>query len=130
MAAPSPKMRRSARAEAFGERAMPGLDSEAIDFRPASESFAAVRRLGKRDLDTLRLVTAHQGRQVPTAGGVLLFGRDRLRHFPDAWIQVGRFSGTDRARIADHAELKGPQSRTTSKTKATSRPCRALEYLF
>ena len=102
------EMQRFARGEAFDECAIPGLDSEAIDFRAASESFAAVRRLGKKDLDTLRLVTAHQGRQVPTAGGILLFGRDRLRHFPDAWIQVGRFSGTDRARIADHAELKGP----------------------
>jgi len=102
------EMQRFARGEAFDERAMPGLDSEAIDFRAASESFAAVRRLGKKDMDTLRLVTAHQGRQVPTAGGILLFGLDRLRHFPDAWIQVGRFSGTDRARIADHAELKGP----------------------
>jgi predicted HTH transcriptional regulator len=39
---------------------------------------------------------------------VLLFGRDRLRHFPDAWIQAGRFRGTDRAAIEDHAEFKGP----------------------
>lgn len=102
------EMQRFARGEAFDERAMPGLDSEAIDFRAASESFAAVRKLAKKDLDTLRLVTRHQGRQVPTAGGILLFGRDRLGHFPDAWIQVGRFRGTDRARIEDHAELKGP----------------------
>ncbi len=73
---------------------MPGLNSEASDFRAASESFAAVRRLLRKDMDTLRLVTVHQGRQVPTAGGILLFGRERLKHFPDAWIQVGRFSGT------------------------------------
>jgi tetratricopeptide (TPR) repeat protein len=39
-------------------------------------------------------VTEYQGHQVPTTGGLLLFGRDRLRHFPDAWIQVGRFRGT------------------------------------
>ena len=102
------EMRRFARGEAFDERAMPALNSEAIDFRAASESFASVRRLGKKDLETLRLVTEHQGRRVPTAGGILLFGHDRLRHFPDAWVQVGRFSGTDRARITDHTELKGP----------------------
>ncbi len=59
-------------------------------------------------MDTLRLVTEHLGRRVPTNGGMLLFGRDRLRQFPDAWIQVGRFNGTDRANIADHADLKGP----------------------
>ncbi len=100
------EMQRFARGEVFDERAMPDLDSEAIDFRAASQSFAGVRPLARKDLDTLRLVTTHQGRQVPTVGGVLLFGRDRLRHFPDAWIQAGRFSGTDRSRIADQAEWK------------------------
>ncbi len=81
------EMQRFARGETFDELAMPGLNSEAIDFRAASESFAVVRRLKKKDLDTLRLMTKHQGHQVPTAGGILLYGLDRLRHFPDAWIQ-------------------------------------------
>lgn len=102
------EMQRFARGEGFDERAMPSLDSEAIDFRAASESFGEVRRLVTKDLHTLRLLIEYQGRQVPTAGGLLLFGRDRLRHFPDAWIQAGRFRGTDRARIEDHAEFKGP----------------------
>jgi ATP-dependent DNA helicase RecG len=102
------EMQRFARGQAFDEAAMPGLDSEAIDFRAASESFAPVRRLARRDLQTLRLVTEHQGRLVPTSAGILTFGVDRLRHYPDAWIQAGRFEGTDRARIADHADLKGP----------------------
>ena len=43
--------------------------SEALDFRAASESFAPVRALTRRDLETLRLVTEHQGRKVPTVGG-------------------------------------------------------------
>ena len=102
------EMQRFSQGEAFDERPMPELDSEAIDFRVASESFAPIRRLGRRDLETLRLVTAHQGRKVPTAGGIILFGVDRLRHFPDAWIQMGRFSGLDRSTIADHAEFRGP----------------------
>lgn len=102
------EMQRFALGQTFDERAMPELDSEAIDFRVASESFASVRKLARRDLETLRLVTPHQGRKVPTVGGLILFGADRLRYFPDAWIQVGRFIGTDRATIADHAELKVP----------------------
>ncbi len=57
------ELRRFARGEAFDEQPMPG---------------------------TLRLVTVHQGRKVPTVGGMLLFGPDRERHFPDAWIQAGR----------------------------------------
>ncbi len=72
----------------------------------ASESFAPVRRLARKDLDTLRLVASYQGRKVPTVGGIVLFGTERLRHFPDAWIQVGRFQGMDRAKILDRAELR------------------------
>jgi predicted HTH transcriptional regulator len=85
---------------------MPELDSEALDFRAASESFAPVRKLARGDLETLKLVTTHQGRKVPTVGGILLFGKNRERHFPDAWIQAGRFRGTDKARIDDRAEIR------------------------
>jgi len=97
---------RFARGEAFDEQPMPELDPEAVDFRVASESFASVRRLRRQDLETLRLVTEHQGRKVPTVGGMLLFGRNRERHFPDAWIQVGRFGGTDKSHIVDRAEIR------------------------
>jgi predicted HTH transcriptional regulator len=100
------ELRRFARGEAFDEQPMPGVGSEELDFRAASESFAPVRKLARRDLETLRLVTGHQGRQVPTVAGVLLFGRDRERHFPDAWIQAGRFAGSDRSRILDQAEIR------------------------
>ncbi|MCX7012857.1 MAG: helix-turn-helix domain-containing protein [Candidatus Sumerlaeota bacterium] len=100
------ELRRSARLESFDEQALPDFNSEALDFRVASELFSGVRRLAKGDLQTLRLLTRHQGRLVPTVGGMILFGRDRLRAFPDAWIQAGRFGGTDRARIDDHAEFQ------------------------
>src|SRR5690606_32467047 len=79
--------------------------SEAIDFRAASESFSAARKLSRRDLVTLRLVTEYQGRRVPTVGGILLFGRDRERHFPDAWIQAGRFAGTEKSQIIDRLDI-------------------------
>ena len=100
------ELRRFARGETFDEQAMPDCDSEALDFRAASESFAAVRKLSRADLDTLRLTVKHQGRKVPTVGGMLLFGTQRLDHFPDAWVQAGRFRGTDKAHIIDTAEIK------------------------
>jgi len=71
------ELRRFARGEGFDEQPMPGLDSEALDFRAASESFASFRKLARRDLETLRLVTDHQGRKVPTVGGMILFGKER-----------------------------------------------------
>jgi len=99
------ELRRFAHGEAYDEQPMPGLDSEALDFRAASESFAPVRRLRRTDLHTLRLVTTYQGRNVPTVGGMLLFGEGRERHFPDAWIQAGRFHGLDKSRIVDGTEI-------------------------
>ena len=99
-------LRRSARGETYDEQPMPELDSEALDFRAASESFKPMRTLRKRDLESLRLLTTYQGHTVPTVGGVLLFGRDRERHFPDAWIQAGRFDGLDKSQILDQAEIR------------------------
>ncbi|MFQ5792194.1 MAG: transcriptional regulator, partial [Acidobacteriota bacterium] len=51
-------------------------------------------------------MTEHQGRQVPTVGGMLLFGKDREQHFRDAWIQAGRFRGADKSRIVDGVEIR------------------------
>ena len=99
------ELRRTARNESFDEMPMVELNSEVIDFRAASECFVTVRKLKRRDFETLRIVTAYQDKLCPTIGGFLLFGKDRLNQFPDAWIQAGRFDGTDRSLIQDHIEL-------------------------
>lgn len=91
--------------ETFDEQPVPGLNSEAIDFAAASQCFAERRSLRRQDLEALGLVSRHQGRTVPTVGGLLLFGRERLLRYPDAWIQVGRFAGTDRTELIDRADL-------------------------
>jgi ATP-dependent DNA helicase RecG len=101
------ELRRASLGKSFDEQAMPELDSEAVDFRVASECFAPVRKLRRGDMETLRLLVPHQARLVPSTGGILLFGRDRARPFPDAWIQAGRFSGTDKTTLVDSAALKG-----------------------
>ena len=62
------ELQRYARSESFDEQPLPDLYSEAIDFRVASESFAGIRKLSRQDLRTLRIVTPHQGREVPTVG--------------------------------------------------------------
>lgn len=102
------EMQRFSRGETYDERPMPDIDSEDIDFRAASESFAEIRTLKQRDLKTLRLLTDYQGRAVPTIGGLLQYGKPRLEHFPDAWIQVGRFAGNDKTNMVDHIDLKMP----------------------
>lgn len=100
------ELHRYARGEAYDGQPMPELDSGAVDFPAAVESFAPIRVLRRADLETLRLITPYQGRTVPTVGGILLFGRDRERYFPDAWIQAARFAGTDKSRILDQLEIR------------------------
>ncbi len=102
------EMRRVSRGEGFDEQPLPELDSEAIDVDMFSELFSEYRRVSDRDLDILGILKFHQGRRVPSIGGMLLFGKNRLAHFPDAWIQAGRFAGFDRSHISDQIELKQP----------------------
>lgn len=45
---------------------MPDINSEAVSFLAASESFAAIRRLRRRDLQTLQLLTDYHGRTALT----------------------------------------------------------------
>ena len=99
-------MRRFSQVSSLDEQPIPELNSEVIDFRAASEYFPPTRKLTRHELETLKLVTTYQGRIVPTIGSVLLFGADRLSHYPDAWIQAGRFAGNDRRRIMDTAEVR------------------------
>jgi ATP-dependent DNA helicase RecG len=100
------ELKRFVSGESYDEQPLPDLDSEAIDFRAASECFAIKRKLKRSDLTTLRLVTRHQGRLVPTVGGMLLFGRERERYFPDAWIQAGRFDGIDKVHVSDSLTIR------------------------
>jgi predicted HTH transcriptional regulator len=100
------EMRRFGQLESFDEQPIPEMSSEALDFRAASELFAPVRKLAPSALRNLRVTTKHQGREVPTVGGFLLFARARFDRFPDAWLQAGRFAGVDRTRIVDSSEIR------------------------
>ncbi|MGO4884938.1 MAG: ATP-binding protein [Bryobacteraceae bacterium] len=115
------ELKRIRRTDTFDEQALPNLNSEAIDFRVASELFAEFRKLRPQDLKTLRITTDYQGRQVPTIGGVLLFGRDRLSEFPDAWIQAARFDGVTRMRATDSAEIRSVLPRAAEEAVAFAR---------
>ncbi|MBT3369102.1 MAG: AAA family ATPase, partial [Nitrospina sp.] len=102
------ELRRTAEGIAFDELPLPELSSDDLDLASMKALFNKDRKLDEEELITLKLLTHEQGRLVPTKGAVLLFGKDRIRYFPDAWIQCGRFVGQDRAEIFDHMELHDP----------------------
>ena len=99
------ELRRSASNLSYDEEPMPDIDPDSLDVRVASGLFAGIRDWSENTPETLRLIVRHQGRLVPTVGGVLLFGSVRERYFPDAWIQCGRFPGKDKARILDQMDV-------------------------
>ena len=100
------EMRRSCRFESFDETAYPSEPLDRIDNAALAFEFAAVRTIRPEDLGVLGLSVEYQGRDVPTVGGLVLFGRDRAA-FPDATIRCARFAGTTRSTIADTIDLAG-----------------------
>jgi predicted HTH transcriptional regulator len=63
------EIRRFAELGSFDEQPIPELNSEALDFRAASELFAPVRKLTPSAFRTLRVTNRYQDRDVPTVGG-------------------------------------------------------------
>ena len=102
------EMRRVSQGKGYDELPLAEFDESAIDVDAISQSFSEIRQGSIRDLDTLGVLTSHQGRCVPSIGGMVLFGEDRLSRFPDAWIQAGRFAGSDRSHISEQIEFKQP----------------------
>jgi len=90
----------------YDEQPCPEIDSEAIDFRVASEFFSRVsRKLNPSARRSLGLLVHHAGREFPSRGAVLLFGKSRRTVFPDAIIRCARFKGSDTARFIDKTEI-------------------------
>ncbi len=101
------EIKRFVRGSTFDEEPLPEKDSEAIDFRAASECFSSIRKLRRSDLRTLQITAIHQNRVVPTVGGFLLFGRDRRATFPDAYVRAGCFRGIGKSNIIDSSDIVG-----------------------
>ncbi|MFW5959597.1 MAG: RNA-binding domain-containing protein, partial [Chitinivibrionales bacterium] len=99
------ELRRTAEGIPFDEMPMPELATHDLNIEAAQKAFGNWRKLDKQTLLTLKLLTQHQGKPVPTKGGVLLFGKERTQHFSDAWIQCGRFFGIEKIDIFDHIDI-------------------------
>lgn len=100
------ELQRLARNTFFDEQPCSGASSEDIDFRAASELFAAVSRpLTPAKQRSLGLIVARGAREIPSIGAVLLFGKERGRLFPSATIRCARFLGKDTARFLDQTEI-------------------------
>ena len=96
---------RSADGISFDEMPMAELSKDDLDLVAVQKFFASDWKLDEKALVTIKLLTSYQRRLVPTKGAILLFGKERALHFSDAWIECGRFTGTDKAVIFDHIDI-------------------------
>lgn len=99
------ELQRSVEGISYDEMPMPDLSQDDLDLVTAGKFFADKRSLSEQELITLKLLVPYQNRLVPSRGGILLFGKNRLFHFPDAWVQCGRFLGTEKIDIFDHIDI-------------------------
>ena len=97
--------RRAAAGLVFDEQPMPTLGMQDLDLEAMARWFGPERTLDAAQLQTLKLLRADQGRLLPTRGAVLLWGHERELHFPDAWVQCGRFRGQDKVDIFDQQDI-------------------------
>jgi ATP-dependent DNA helicase RecG len=121
------ELTRVVRGESYDELALPELDTGDIDMNAAAAAFAPIREIAANDSQTLGITTLSGGRVVPTVGGILLFGANRLAKFPDAWLQAGRFRGATKTHIADSADIVAPLPDTVEQALAFVKRSISLE---
>ena len=101
------QLNRSTTCRSFDQGPMPKFNPDTLDTKYMSGLFSENSSWSDSTTKSFQLVTEHQGRLVPTVGGVLLFGLEKEVIFPDAWIQCGRFRGLHKAVILDQLDARG-----------------------
>lgn len=77
-----------------------------IDETAVKNAFSIVRKQPtKKTLQSIGIFTEHIGTCIPTIGGTLLFGSNRLDLFPDAMIRCARFGGITKEKIIDQQDF-------------------------
>lgn len=59
-------------------------------------------------IKTLKIVTEHNGKLMPTNACVLFFGKNPAEYIPQSEIRIARFRSTTRAEFIDSKEIKDP----------------------
>jgi ATP-dependent DNA helicase RecG len=64
------------------------------------------KNITEHSAENLGLITQHGNKEVPTYGGIILFGINRRKLFPEAIIRCARFQGNERNIIIDQADIE------------------------
>lgn len=82
-----------------------------FDFELAEKCFANAGRIfTETKAKSLELLATYQSETYPTKGGLLLFGKDRNKLFPDPIARMIRFDGVSKNSAIDEQENRSPLS--------------------
>jgi len=83
--------------------------SEDFDFELAKNLFAdAGKKFTEAKSKSLELLIDFRSEIYPTKGGLLLFGKDREKLFPDPIVRMIRFEGVSKSSAIDELENRSP----------------------
>ena len=92
--------------KSFDELPCIGLDNSALDLEVAQKLFQEVRKeLTEARAVELGLFEKNRNQSIPTNGGMLLFGINKARHFPEAQIRCALFEGVTKNHFIDELEV-------------------------
>ncbi len=94
---------------AFDELPCIGATLNDIDEKCLTERLlSAFGLITKKQYESLGIVCRQHNKPQPTNGGILLFGKNRFKWFPDASILCVRFADETHEEILDQQEIKSP----------------------
>ena len=90
----------------FDELPVIKAKNDDIDWKLLRKHFQVKRKkIDMNKAENLGIIKEHMGKKYPTNGGILLFGINREKFFPDINIRCVRFSGNDRDKVLDHHDI-------------------------
>ena len=96
-------LKRLAENTTFDELPCAWATADSIDWQAVEENFKSVRKkITREKARDIGIFVPISKRLQPSNGGVLLFGIDRTKIFPDAVIKCVRFKGVHRVNAIDH----------------------------
>jgi len=112
----------------YDRKPMPGSRFEDLDLRRLINYFRDVRRQNCPDEDdheawihllvNTELMAENRGRAIPSAGGLLLFGRRPKKYLPHSGVSAAAYPGTEKDYDAKaRATLRGPAVSLFSRSK-------------
>ncbi len=81
---------------------------EDIDYELGKELFSKVsKKFTPQNAKSIELLVSYQGHEVPSVGGMLLFGKSEKRNeiFPNAMIRCARFKGKSKVNFIDQLDV-------------------------